>query len=101
MQATGRRVIARSRGPIMLRRYAFGNSNAISRKALVASGMVLIACGLMWPQATSLHGSMSSGSVDFIQGFLVGIGIACEIMGIVSMAARGKGMDSSSPPSRD
>jgi hypothetical protein len=85
---------------MLFRDFASHKPNAISRKALVASGLVLVACGLLWPRATSLHGSMSSGSVDFIQGFLMGIGIACEFMGVVGMVGRGKELGSSSPAPR-
>jgi hypothetical protein len=52
---------------------------------MVGTGLVLIACSLIWPRLTALHGSMSSSSADFFQGFLGGIGIACEVVGIGSM----------------
>ena len=54
---------------------------------LVTTGLFLVASGLLWPRITVLHGSMSANGVDFIQGFAVGIGIACEVMGISGMLA--------------
>jgi len=42
---------------------------------------------------------MSDIGVDLIQGFLLGMAIAFEVMGFVSMAGRGKG--GSSPETRD
>ena len=54
---------------------------------MIGTGLVLIAGGLIWPRMTALHGAMSDGGIDFIQGFLVGIGIACEVMGVAGMVA--------------
>ncbi|KAA6456453.1 hypothetical protein DYQ86_25295 [Acidobacteria bacterium AB60] len=55
---------------------------------LVATGLVLIAAGLFWPGMIALHGTMSPGGVDFVQGFVVGIGFACEVLGISGAWAR-------------
>lgn len=54
---------------------------------MISTGLVLVASGLIWPRLTALHGTMSDGGVDFIQGFLVGIGIACELMGVAGVVA--------------
>ena len=50
---------------------------------LVATGLALICCSLIWPRVAILHGSMTSSGVDLIQGFLLGIGIASMAMGFV------------------
>jgi len=63
---------------------------------LVATGLVLIAGGLIWPRVTVLQGSMGAGGVDFIQGVLGGIGIACVVMGIAGMLTSGR--KGNSPP---
>jgi hypothetical protein len=76
---------------MLQRRFAIERLTTLSPVMLVSTGLVLIAGGLLWPTATSLHGSMSTSAVDFIQGFLVGIGIPCEIMGLASiLSGRGK-----------
>lgn len=54
---------------------------------MISTGLVLVAGGLIWPHVTVLHETMSDGGVDFIQGFLVGIGIACELMGVAGLVA--------------
>jgi len=76
---------------MLLRRLSDSSSrdkrNRIPPLTMVATGLVLMACSLIWPRLTALHGSMSSGSADFFQGFVGGIGIACEAMGIGSMLA--------------
>ena len=59
-------------------------SNRIPPITMVGTGLVLIACSLIWPRATAVHGAMSEDGVDFFQGVVGGIGIACEMMGIVS-----------------
>jgi hypothetical protein len=69
--------------------------------ALLATGLVLICCSLIWPRATMLHGSMSSSGADLIQGFLLGIGIACEGMAIARMVSGRKSSDDSPRRPRD
>ena len=60
--------------------------------ALIATGVALIAGCLLWPGLQTLHGSMSSSSVDLIQGFVAGLAIACISMGIARfMSARRRG----------
>ena len=54
---------------------------------LMASWLVLICCSLIWPRVAILHGTMSSSGVDLIQGFLLGIGIACEAMGVARIVS--------------
>jgi len=68
---------------------------------LVATGLVLIACSILWPRVSVLHGSMSPGGVDFIEGFLVGIGLVFEIMGIGRMVGGGRGKGDSLPAPHD
>jgi hypothetical protein len=75
--------------------------NPLPPKVLIVTGMFLIAASLVWPRATFLQGTMSANGVDLIQGFLLGMAIAFEIMGIVCMAGRGKRMKNSSPDARD
>jgi type IV secretory pathway TrbL component len=87
---------------MFLRRLLTEKFNVLPPLTMVVTGLVLIAIGLIWPRMTLLHGGMTSGGVDFIQGFAIGIGVACELMGIGSMFAgrRGKRDDSSSVPPR-
>lgn len=70
---------------MLLRRSALGRRNPLTPMTRVATGLFLVACGLIWPRVTFLHGSMSASGVDFIQGFAVGIGIACEVMGVTGL----------------
>ena len=63
---------------------------------MVGTGLVLIACSSIWPRLTALHGNMSSSAADFFQGFVGGIGIACEVMGIGSMVAGRKSKNENS-----
>jgi hypothetical protein len=82
----------------MLLRRLGEKRNALPPKVLIVTGMFLIASSLVWPRATFLHGTMSASGVDLIQGFLLGMAIAFEIMGIWGMVrARGNG-DSSTVP---
>jgi hypothetical protein len=62
--------------------------NVLPPVTLSVTGLVLIACSLIWPRVAVLHGTMTSSGVDLIQGFLLGIGIACEGMGIARMVSR-------------
>jgi hypothetical protein len=80
---------------MFLRRFG-EKRNALSPKVLIVTGMFMIASSLVWPRVTFLHGTMSANGVDLIQGFLLGMAIAFETMGIVSMGSRGKGMGNSS-----
>lgn len=79
-----------------MRRWSPRKRNAIPPRTLVATGLVLIAGGLIWPRVTVLQGSMGAGGVDFIQGVLGGIGIACVVMGIAGMLTSGR--KGNSPP---
>ncbi len=85
---------------MLLRRFGIERLTTLPPAMLVVSGLVLIIGGLLWPKATVLHGGMSTSGIDFIQGFLVGIGIACEMMGLGSMFI-GRSKRGSSPVSRD
>ena len=69
------------------RRSAAEKLSSLPPKAMIGSGLFLIVCGLAWPEATALHGDMSPGGVDFIQGVLAGVGIACGVMGIAGLVA--------------
>jgi hypothetical protein len=69
---------------LLLRRFGSNKVNGLPPKTLIASGLVLICLSIIWPRVTAAHGVMASGGVDFIQGFLLGIGLACGIMGIGS-----------------
>jgi hypothetical protein len=84
---------------MLLRRFAVERLNILPPRVLIATGLILIAGSLIWPRVTVLHGTMSSGGIDFIQGFLVGLAIAFEIMGLGGMVGgRGKDDDSSPDP---
>jgi hypothetical protein len=82
---------------MFLRRLFVERLNVLPPVTMIATGLVLVALGLIWPRLTVLHGGMSSGGVDFIQGFAIGVGVACDLMGIGSMLSgrRGKSDDSS------
>ncbi len=73
---------------MLLRRFGFDKQNAIPPRALLGTGIVLLGGGFIWPEFPVLHGTMSASGVDFIQGVLLGLGLACEIMGVMAMAAR-------------
>jgi len=70
---------------MLLRRFAVERLNILPPRVLIATGVGLIALSLIWPRVTVLHGAISSGGVDFIQGFLVGLAMAFAIMGIGAM----------------
>lgn len=83
---------------MLLRRSSGDKRKSIPPVTMVGTGLVLIACSLIWPRLTALHGGMSSGSADFFQGFVGGIGIACEVMGIGSMLTSRKRKNENSSP---
>jgi hypothetical protein len=85
---------------MLLRLFAVERLNVLPPKVLIVTGMFLIAGSLIWPRVTVLHGAMSSGGVDFIRGFLVGLAIAFEIMGVGGMVG-GRENGDSSPVPRD
>ena len=72
--------------------------SSLPPRMLVATGLLLIAGGLAWPKATALHGTMSLSDVDFIQGVLLGIGIACEVMGVGRILGAKRNTGSSTTP---
>jgi len=82
---------------MLLRPRDTGKRNPIPSMAMIATGLGLLAFSQIWPRATALHGSMSANSVDFIQGVLAGIGIACELMGIVTIFAKRKSKSKNDP----
>jgi hypothetical protein len=67
---------------LFFRRFAYERLNTFAPKTLIASGLVLIGLSFLWPLFPALHNSMSAGRVDFIRGFLIGIGCVCGLMGI-------------------
>ena len=85
---------------MLLRRFAVERLNIFPPRILIGTGLVLIALSLIWPRVTFLHGTMSTSGIDFIEGFLVGIGIAFEIMGVGGMVG-GREKGDSSPVPRD
>jgi hypothetical protein len=81
---------------MLFRRSSTDKRKSIPPMTMVGTGLVLIACSLIWPRLTALHGSMSSSAADFFQGFLGGIGMACEVMGTGSMLSGRKRKNESS-----
>jgi hypothetical protein len=48
----------------------------------VALGLILIGFALIFRHFPALHGGLSLDHVDFAMGFLVGLGIVVEVVGI-------------------
>ncbi len=53
--------------------------------SFVVIGLMMIATAVAFPRLASLHAHFSRETLDFFQGLLFGLAIACELIGLSAL----------------